>query len=48
MQQLTNIRDIVDGVAENIKDYIYVLDFSQLIYRPCEYNLLHFYFKLNF
>jgi hypothetical protein len=44
IQELTNFGEIIDGVAENIKDDIFVLDFSQLIYRSCVYNFVHFYF----
>ena len=44
-QELTDFGEIIDGVANNIKDDIFVLDFSHLIYRSCVYNLLHFYFK---
>ena len=44
MQKLTNFGEIIDGLVENIKDDIFVLNFSKLIYRPCVLFLLHFYF----
>jgi hypothetical protein len=31
MQELRDFGEIIDGVAENIKDDIFVIDFSQLI-----------------
>jgi hypothetical protein len=32
MQELINIGDMIVGIPNNIKDYIYILNFSQLVY----------------
>jgi len=32
MQELINIGDMIVGIPKNIKDYIYILNFSQLVY----------------
>ena len=44
MQELINIGDMIDGIPKNIKDYIYILNFSQLVYRASLHYLIHFYF----
>jgi hypothetical protein len=35
MQQFKNLGDVVDGVAENINDDIFILNFSKLVYSCC-------------
>ena len=44
MQELTDKGNIIERIAKNVNDYIYILDLSKLVYRPCKYCLLHFYF----